>query len=169
MREEASLTLALDSVGLARLVPRSAYLAPTATSPQAETAVSTQRAGTEITDMDRSSSKNNSTEFSGSQHAATAAGATTATATPWCNNKESPNNGEDSNDDDGDNATPAKVTDPLAPRLASNEASRRHLISVLTSCNCNCNCHVPRAACHLLTLVLPHIFPSVCSASWLFP
>lgn len=91
--------------------------------------------------MDRgssnSSSKNNSTEFS--QHAggagATATATTsTATATLWGNNKESPNNEEDSNEDDGDNATPAKVTDPLAPRLANNEVSlKTFLISVLHS------------------------------------
>lgn len=141
---EASLTLALPElqpvalgssvVGLARLVPRSAYLAPTATSSQTDHQIPHQ-----ITEMDRgssnSSSKNNSTEFS--QHAggagATATATTsTATATLWGNNKESPNNEEDSNEDDGDNATPAKVTDPLAPRLANNEVSlKTFLISVL--------------------------------------
>lgn len=49
-----------------------------------------------------------------------AAAANASTATPW-GNKESPNNEDDSNEEDGDTATPAKVTDPLAPRLANNE------------------------------------------------
>lgn len=184
---EASLTLALPEsqpvalgssvVGLARLVPRSAYLAPTATSSQTDHQIPHQ-----ITEMDRgssnSSSKNNSTEFS--QHAggagATATATTsTATATLWGNNKESPNNEEDSNEDDGDNATPAKVTDPLAPRLANNEVSlKTFLISVLHSIAPSArpsplqqmtHSRTPYSYCfHILSLLLP-----ACSAFWSFP
>ncbi|XP_033254385.1 sodium-dependent serotonin transporter-like [Drosophila miranda] len=70
--------------------------------------------------MERSASVNNSSEFGGGHSSASTAGR--STATPWTNNKESPNNEDDSNEDDGDIlATPAKVTDPLAPRLANNE------------------------------------------------
>ncbi|XP_017478666.1 PREDICTED: sodium-dependent serotonin transporter-like [Rhagoletis zephyria] len=69
--------------------------------------------------MDRS--KNNSLEF-GKNSAASAANAGAMSA-PWANNKESASqpNEDDSPEDDADTATPAKVTDPLAPKLANNE------------------------------------------------
>lgn len=122
--------VAQGSVRLASLVPRSPY---SATSPgQAQPEIRT--VGSNM-DRSMSSSKNNSTEFG---HNAAATSASTATATPWSNNKESPNNEDDSNEDDGDTATPAKVTDPLAPRLANNEASGIHF-NFRRSCNCNCN------------------------------
>lgn len=49
-----------------------------------------------------------------------------STTTPWSNNKESPTNEEDSNEDDTDNATPAKATDPLAPKFTNNEVSKQN-------------------------------------------
>nr|XP_014102037.1 sodium-dependent serotonin transporter [Bactrocera oleae]XP_036230703.1 sodium-dependent serotonin transporter [Bactrocera oleae] len=69
--------------------------------------------------MDRS--KNNSLEFGNNTTASAVAAA--AMSAPWANNKETsaqPNE-DDSPEDDADNATPAKVTDPLAPKLANNE------------------------------------------------
>lgn len=77
--------------------------------------------------MDRSKRNNsNSCEFANNlatnSSSATAA-ANNSTTTPWSNNKESPPNEEDSNEDDTDNATPAKATDPLAPKLTNNEVS----------------------------------------------
>lgn len=74
--------------------------------------------------MDRS--KNNSLEF-GKNSTASAAAAAVMSA-PWANNKESPTlpNEDDSPEDDADNATPAKVTDPLAPRLANNEVIKKY-------------------------------------------
>lgn len=87
--------------------------------------------------MERSKKNNgsNSCEFANNL-TATNASATAATTTvtnntagtttsPWSNNKESPPNEDDSNEDDTDNATPAKVTDPLAPKLTNNEVSVR--------------------------------------------
>lgn len=71
--------------------------------------------------MDRS--KNNSLEFGNNTTASAVAAA--AMSAPWANNKETsaqPNE-DDSPEDDADNATPAKVTDPLAPKLANNEVS----------------------------------------------
>lgn len=80
--------------------------------------------------MERSKKTNssNSCEFANNLIAANASSTTTATnntatTTPWSNNKESPPNEDDSNEDDTDNATPAKVTDPLAPKLTNNEVS----------------------------------------------
>ncbi|XP_061401888.1 sodium-dependent serotonin transporter-like, partial [Musca vetustissima] len=68
---------------------------------------------------------NNLTATNASSAAATVTnntvGTTTTTTSPWSNNKESPPNEDDSNEDDTDNATPAKVTDPLAPKLTNNE------------------------------------------------
>ncbi|XP_073848673.1 serotonin transporter [Musca autumnalis] len=83
--------------------------------------------------MERSKKTNNSNscEFANNLTATNASSAattvtnntagTTTTASPWSNNKESPPNEDDSNEDDTDNATPAKVTDPLAPKLINNE------------------------------------------------
>ncbi|XP_037944235.1 sodium-dependent serotonin transporter-like [Teleopsis dalmanni] len=66
--------------------------------------------------MDRS--KNNSTEFGNNSMKAAAVPTTNNTTAPWTNNKESStNNEDDSNEDDADTSTPAKVTDPLAPKL----------------------------------------------------
>lgn len=96
-------------VRLATLVPRSPYSAtmPVQAQPDVRSSGSMER------------TRNDSSMEFGQN----AAAASVATATPW-GNKESPNNEDDSNgDEDGDNTTPAKVTDPLAPRLANNEVS----------------------------------------------
>lgn len=95
-------------VRLAKLVPRSAYTAtPPGTAPPPLSRPTHHK-------MDRSGSS----DFAG-------AAATTGRSNPapWSDDKESPNNEDDSNEDDGDHTTPAKVTDPLAPKLANNEVS----------------------------------------------
>lgn len=140
LAQSQTYPVAQGSVRLARLVPRSAYSVPTTPQPaQAET----QTPGV---NMDRSSSKNNSSEFG---HNAAASSAAISTATPWGNNKESPNNEDDSNEDDGDTATPAKVTDPLAPRLTNNEASWEvfHFLNFSIDCS----------KCQLQIFLLPFI------------
>lgn len=84
--------------------------------------------------MDRTKKNNsNSCEFANNLATNNASSTTTtannSTTTPWSNNKESPPNEEDSNEDDTDNAaTPAKVTDPLAPKFTNNEVSFRFLL-----------------------------------------
>lgn len=85
--------------------------------------------------MDRTK-RNNSSSCEFANNLATNASSTTTTANnsttaPWSNNKESPPNEEDSNEDDTDNASPAKVTDPLAPKYTNNEVIvSKHLITI---------------------------------------
>lgn len=71
--------------------------------------------------MDRS--KNNSSEFGNRSLATTNVTSTTNSnsTAPWNNKETTLPNEDDSNEDDADTATPAKVTDPLAPKFTNNE------------------------------------------------